>query len=143
MVAQGCKKQAAPAPVQRVVLSVPRVQPDFALGPLPFEDDVNAGAMPRVVNREAPRRQPVQPEHLLAQVKIADVQSEAVAEAQRLQDARLLQEQQAASERQQEELNEEIERDVRTQEEMEAEPRIQDIPEVPTQAAPLESTQPQ
>jgi len=31
----------------------------------------------------------------------------------------------------------------KTQEKMEAEPRIQDIPELPPEPAPLESTQPQ
>src|ERR1700757_403142 len=59
IVAQGCKKQAAPAPVQRVVASVPRVRPDFALGPLPVED-IDAGVMPRV-DRTAPRPPQVQP----------------------------------------------------------------------------------
>jgi type IV secretory pathway VirB10-like protein len=142
MVAQGCKKQAAPAPVQSVVVTAPRVQPDFALGPLPFEDDVNSGARQRV-EREAPRRQPAQPVQVQAPVQRVDVQAAAVAEAQRLEDARLLEEQEAASERQQEELDQEIEQDKRTQEEMEAEPRIQDIPELPMPAAPFEPMQPQ
>jgi hypothetical protein len=138
IVAQGCRKQAVPAPVQPVVRSLPRVEPDFALGPLPVED-VDSPAMPRV-DRTALRR-PVQVQPV--QVQRADAQAAAVAEAQRQQDARLLQQQEAASERQQEELDLEIEQNLRTQEEMEAEPRIQDIPEVPLQPVPLELTQPQ
>jgi hypothetical protein len=124
MVAQGCRKQAAaPAPVQQVVRSVPRVQPEFALGPLPVED-VDQGAMPRV-DRTPRRRQPVQP----VQAQNTDAQAAAIAVVQRRQDARLLQQQQAASQRQQQELNQEIEENMRMQQEMEAEPRIQDIPE--------------
>jgi hypothetical protein len=137
IVAQGCKKQAAPAPVQRVVASVPRVRPDFALGPLPVED-IDAGVMPRV-DRTAPRPTQVQP--VQAPMQEADTQA-AVAEAQRRQDAMLLEQQQAASQRQQEELDQEIEQDVRAQQEMEAEPRIQDVPELPL-SAPEESMQPQ
>jgi hypothetical protein len=84
------------------------------------------------------RRQYVQP----VPVQRADAQA-AVAEAQRQQDARLLRQQEAASQRQQEELDREIDQDMRMREEMEAEPRIQDIPELPPEPAPLESTQPQ
>ncbi|HEX3373650.1 MAG TPA: hypothetical protein VHS13_05535 [Edaphobacter sp.] len=137
MVAQGCKKQAAPAPVQRVVASVPRVRPDFALGPLPVED-IDAGVMPRV-DRTAPRPPEVQP--VQAPVQQADTQAPA-AEVQRRQDAMLLEQQQMASQRQQEELDQEIEQNVRAQQEMEAEPRIQDVPELPL-SAPVESTQPE
>jgi len=138
IVAQGCKKQAAPAPVQTVVSSSgPQVQPDFPVGPLPVED-VDPGAKPRV-ERAAGRRQQVQP----VQVQSADAQAAAVSAAQRRQDERLLQQQEAASQRQQEELDREIDQDMRMREEMEAEPRIQDIPELPPEPAPLESTQPQ
>jgi hypothetical protein len=140
MVAQGCRKQSAPAPVQPVVRSLPRVQPDFALGPLPVEEVDDPVATPRV-DRAALQRPQVQP--VQVQVRRADTQNEAVAAAQRLEDARLLQQQQAASQRQQEELDQEIEQDLKTQQEMEAEPRIQDIPEIPMEPAPLESTQPQ
>jgi hypothetical protein len=143
IVAQGCKRQAAPAAMLPVVSSsVPRVQPNFALGPLPVED-VDPDAMSRV-DRTAGRRPPqvqqaqVQP----VQVQRADVQAAAVAEAERRQDARLLEQQEAASERQQEELDQEIEQDLKTQQEMEAEPRIQDIPELP-EPAPMEPVQPQ
>ena len=138
MVAQGCRKQSAPAPVQPVVRSSSRVQPDFALGPLPVEEMDDPVATPRVARAalQRPQGQPVQ-------VRRADAQNEAVAAAQGLEDARLLQQQQAASQRQQEELDQEIEQDLKTQQEMEAEPRIQDIPEVPMEAAPLEPPQPQ
>jgi hypothetical protein len=124
MVAQGCRKQAAaPALVQTEVSSGPRVQPEFALGPLPVED-IDQGARPRV-DRTARRRQPVQ----TVQTQSTEDQAAAIAVVQRRQDARLLQQQQAASQRQQQELNQGIEENMRTQQEMEAEPRIQDIPE--------------
>jgi hypothetical protein len=138
MVAQGCRKQSAPAPVQPVVRSSSRVQPDFASGPLPVEEMDDPVATPRVA-RAALQRPQLPP----VQVRRADAQNEAVAAAQGLEDARLLQQQQAASQRQQEELDQEIEQDLKTQQEMEAEPRIQDIPEVPMEAAPLEPPQPQ
>jgi hypothetical protein len=132
MLAQGCKKQSAPAPAQTVAQSVPRVQPDFALGPLPVED-IDAGVMPRV-DRTAPRLPQVQ----AVQAPVQQVDTEAAAaEAQRRQDAMLLEQQQAASQRQQEELDQEIGQDVRAQQEMEAEPRIQDVPELPL-SAPVE-----
>ena len=140
IVVQGFRKQSAPAPVQPVVRSSSRVQPDFALGPLPVEEEERV-ATPRV-DRAALERPQVQP----VQVQLpqrADSQNEAVAAAQRLEDARLLQQQQAASQRQQEELDQEIEQDVKAQQEMEAEPRIQDIPEIPMEQAPFEPAQPQ
>jgi hypothetical protein len=139
IVAQGFRKQSAPAPVQPVVRSSLRVQPDFALGPLPVEDVDEPVATPRV-ERAALQRPQVQPVQVQQRT---DAQNESVAAAQRLEDARLLEQQQAASQRQQEELDQEIEQDLKTQQEMEAEPRIQDIPEVPMEAAPLEPPQPQ
>jgi hypothetical protein len=72
------------------------------------------------------------------QAPVQQVDTEAAAaEAQRRQDAMLLEQQQAASQRQQEELDQEIGQDVRAQQEMEAEPRIQDVPELPL-SAPVE-----
>jgi hypothetical protein len=137
MVTQGCRKQAAPAQAA-VVRSVPRMQPNFALGPLPVEEVDEPVATARV-DRVALQRPQVQP----VPVQRADAQNEAVAAAQRLEDARLLEQQQAASQRQQEELDQEIEQDLKTQQEMEAEPRIQDIPEIPMEQTPLEPAQPQ
>jgi hypothetical protein len=139
IVAQGFRKQSAPAPVQPVVRSLPRVQPEFALGPLPVEEAEERVATPSV-DRAAQERPQVQPMQVQRR---ADAQNEAVAAAQRLEDARLLQQQQAASQRQQEELDQEIEQDVKAQQEMEAEPRIQDIPEIPMEQVPFEPTQPQ
>ena len=138
--AQGFRKQSAPAPVQPVVRSLPRVQPEFALGPLPVEEEERV-ATPRV-ERAALERPQVEPVQVQAQQR-ADSQNEAVAAAQRLEDARLLQQQEAASQRQQEELDQEIEQDMKAQQEMEAEPRIQDIPEIPMEQAPFEPAQPQ
>jgi hypothetical protein len=132
IVALEYRKQPASAPVQPVAISLPRVQLDFPVGSLPVEE-VDAGAVPRV-DRGVPPQQ-VQP---IPVEQPADAQPAAVAETQRLQDARLFEEQEAASERQQEELNQDIGRDVKTQDEMQAEPRIQGIPEVP-----VESTQPE
>jgi hypothetical protein len=79
----------------------------------------------------------------LVQAQSADAQAAAVAAEQRRQDARLLQQQQATSQQQQEELNQDIEQTLKMQREMEAEPRIQDVPELPPQPAAPESTQPQ
>jgi hypothetical protein len=138
IVAQGFRKQSAPVPVQSVVHSLPRLQPEFALGPLPVEEEERVAR--RRVDRAALERPQVQPVQLQQR---ADSPNEAVAAAQRLEDARLLQQQEAASQRQQEELDQEIEQDVKAQQEMEAEPRIQDIPEVPMEQAPFEPTQPQ
>jgi hypothetical protein len=87
--------------------------------------------MPRV-DRTPRRRQPVQ----AVQAQNTDDQAAAIAVVQRRQDARLLQQQEAASQRQQQELNQEIEDDMRAREEMEAEPRIQDIPEGPQPMPP-------
>jgi hypothetical protein len=137
MAAQGCKKQAAPAAVQPVVRSVAQVQRDFSFGSLPVED-VGAGVTPRV-DRGPRRRQQVQPVQVQVirvppvQVQPVQVQSSvdaqaAVAAAQREQDERLLEQQQAESDRQQEELNQDIEETLRMQEEVQAEPRIQDNP---------------
>ena len=91
--AQGCRKQPAAASVQPAALSLPRVQLDFPVGPLPVED-VDTGARPRVDHAAPPLQ--VQP----VQVQRADVQNEAVVDGQRVQDTRLLQEQETASERQ-------------------------------------------
>jgi hypothetical protein len=143
MVAHGFRKQSAPAPVQPVVRSLPRVQPDFALGPLPVEEVEERAATPRV-DRAALEQPQMKPVPVPVQVqRRPDAQNEAVAAAQRLEDAMLLQQQEAASQRQQEELDQEIEQELKTQQEMEAEPRIQDIPEIPMEQAPPEPTQPQ
>jgi hypothetical protein len=103
---------------------------------LPVED-VDVGVMQRV-DRAEPRQQVEQEQAQRDAPPVA-----IAADAQRVQDAKLLEEQEAASERQQEELNRDIERDVKTQEEMQAEPRIQGVPEVPVEAVPVESTQPE
>jgi hypothetical protein len=128
----GCKKQVAPASTQPVVPSAPRVQPDFPVGSLPVEN-VDIGG-PKV-DRAPRRRQQVQP---VQAPPSTDVQAAAAAE-QRRWDATLLQQQQAASQRQQQELNRDIEVNLKTQQEMQAEPRIQDNPGT----TPPQPTQPQ
>jgi hypothetical protein len=141
IVAQGCKKQVAPAPVQPVVSSSrPQLQPDFPVGPLPVED-VDPGATPKV-DGTAVRRPPQAQQVQVQPVQVERVDAGAVAEAQRRQDERLWKQQEAASERQRQELDQEIQHDVQTQQEMEAEPRIQDIPELP-ELGPMEPVQPQ
>jgi len=123
MAGQGCKKKQAPAAVQPVVRAVPRpAWPDFPDDPPPDQPVVaDQGAHHsgrRVVAPvvEAPR--PV-------------VDPEALAEAQRQRDATLLQQQQTASQRQQQELNGVVQRSYKTYQQQQAEPRIQAIPEVP------------
>ena len=148
---QGCKNQAALAPVQPVVRTALRVQPDFPVGSLPVEDVITRRATP---SRAAGPRTQVQPTPAPAQS--TDVQAAALAAAQEQQDARLLQEQrdarllqeqqdaqllqaqQTESQRQQEELNQEIEQEMRWRQEVDSEQRIQDNP---GQAAPVQPTQ--
>ncbi len=136
---QGCRKQAAPAPVQPVVRSVPNVQPDFPSGSLPVEN-VDPVAAPRM--NTAARRQQQQQQVQPVRVQNGDIQNAAIAAAQRVQDARLLQQQLAASQRQQQELNQEIQQDVKAQQDVQAEPRIQDVPGAPI-PVPIQPTQPQ
>jgi hypothetical protein len=123
-------QQAAPAPVQPVAISSsgPQVQPDLPVGSVPVAD-VDSGARPRVKRAARPRYQgqPVQAQSTDAQ---------AAAAAQRQRDERLLEEQEAASQRQQEELNQDIEQTLKMQQEMQAEPRIQDNPGPPTPTSP-------
>jgi hypothetical protein len=133
MAVGGCKKQAAPARVEPVVRTARWVQPDFAARSLPFED-VDPVARPRRVERAVP--QPAQPLQIQPQVQGTDEQNEAVAAAQREQDARLFEQQEAASQRQQEELNQEVEQEMTRQQQVQAEPRIQEIPEVDQWAPP-------
>jgi hypothetical protein len=133
---QGCKKKAAPAPVQTVVRSVPQVQPDFQVGSLKVED---VDPAPRV-NRAARVLPPVQPEP----AQSTDAPAADLAAAQRVQDARLLEEQRADSQRQQQELDEEIQQIEKTQQDVQDEPRIEDGPSWPGQTTPpLQPTQPQ
>jgi len=138
MTVQGCKKKAAPAPVQPVVRRAPQVQRDFPVGPLPVEH-VDTGSS-RSGDQARGRRIEVQPE----QVQDAGAQAEAIAAAQRRQDAALLQQQQEASQQQQQELDQEIQQTVKRQQEVQGEPRITDGPPGPGQATPpMQPTQPQ
>src|SRR5947208_9252793 len=78
MVGQGCKKQAAPAPVQPA-MRVPRVQPDLRVGSLPV-GSLGPYGTPKV-ERVARRQPPVQPQ------ESKGIDAQAVAAAQRKQDA--------------------------------------------------------
>jgi hypothetical protein len=128
IVGQGCKKKQAPAPVQPVVRTVPRAaQPDFPDDPPPVPvvaDQVAHHAVRRAVAPPVQAPRPV-------------VDPEALAEAQRQRDASLLQRQQAASQRQQQELNGVVQRSLKIQQDQQAEPRIQDAPEVPITQQPV------
>ena len=122
---QGCKRHTAPAPAKQIVRSIPKVaQPDIP-GPLPVD---NANQGPSL------RRPPSKRHAQASQVQSlpTDVgEAASAAAAQRRQDASLLQQQEAASHAQQQELNEEVQRDRKVQEQMQDEPRIQDAPEPP------------
>jgi hypothetical protein len=130
MMGQGCRKQAAPVPVQGVVPSVAQVQPDFHFGSLPVED-VDAGVTPRI-DRSLRQWRQVQPAPVvrvtLQPVQEQSTDAQAAAAGQREQDERLLEQQEAESQSQQEELDRDIEENVRMQQEVQAEPRIQDTP---------------
>jgi hypothetical protein len=137
VVAQGCKRKAAlPQPA---AFSVPRVPTDFVVGALPFESD-DVSATPKVAR--VARQQPVQ----LIQVQGTNDQDAAIAaEAQRRQDATLLQEQQAASTKQQQELDRQVQQNLKMEQEVQEEPRIQEAPEMPLptfQQGPFPSFQP-
>ena len=122
MVGQGCKKKQVPAAARPVVRTVPRsATPDFPDSPpqtvvldQPAHHSVRRTAPAPVVR--APR--PV-------------IDQAALEAAQRQKDAVLLQSQQAASQRQQQELNGVVQRSYKFQQQQQAEPRIQEAPEVP------------
>jgi hypothetical protein len=122
MVGQGCKKKQAPAVVQPVVRASPRPAPvdfpDDPPEPLKLDQPVHHAARRAAPSPVVPASRPV-------------VDPNAAAEAQRQRDATLLQRQEAASQRQQQELNGVVQRSYKLQQQQQAEPRIQDLPEVP------------
>jgi hypothetical protein len=121
MMLQGCKRHATPPAAQPAVLNVPKVpQPDIP-GPLPVDSGDTAP-----VQRPAPVRRVSRPDQ--SQIRYAQA---AAAAAQRRQDAALLQQQQTASQQQQQELNHEVKQGTDAQQQMQAEPRIQDPPAPP------------
>ncbi len=124
MLAQGCKKKAAPVVVQPVVRSAPRPSGP-SLSDFPPDD-------PQVTDTKAPH-QPRSHRVVVAQVdpapQPADVES--AEEAQQRRDAVLLKQQEAASQRQQQELNGVVQQSLKTYQEQQAEPRIQSAPEPP------------
>jgi hypothetical protein len=121
----GCKRHATPAPAQPVVRTLPPINAEmnFPVGSVPpakVNQDISVAVRPR-------------PRVIATQstlVPQAETQA-AIATEQERQDAILLQQQQSASQRQQEELNREIEQNVREQQRIQDEPRIQELPEVP------------
>jgi hypothetical protein len=126
VLAEGCKRHVAPVASQPVVRSSPAVNtvPNFDDGPLPVESTEVAVVSSR--GRAVSRQTQVQP----AQVQPEDTQAISAAE-QRRADAKLLQEQQTASQRQQDELNREVEQNMERQRQDESVPRIQEAPETP------------
>jgi hypothetical protein len=122
MVGQGCKKKQAPAPVQPVVRAAPRPEPpDFPDDP---PEPLNVDQPVHHVARRVAPAPVVQPPRPV-------VDPNALAEAQRQRDATLFQQQQAASQKQQQELNGVVQRSYKLYQEQQAEPRIQSLPEVP------------
>ena len=120
---QGCKKKQAPAAVQPVVRTVPRAaQPDFPDDPPPLPVIADKGTHHSVRRAVAPAVVP--PPRPV-------IDPDALAEAQRQRDAVLLQRQQAASQRQQQELNGVVERSAKIRQAQQDEPRIQEAPESP------------
>ncbi|WP_353068593.1 hypothetical protein RBB75_15400 [Tunturibacter empetritectus] len=123
MAGQGCKKKQAPAAVQPVVRTVPRAaQPGFPDDPPPVPVVADRGTHHPVRRAAAPALAPARP---------PAVDPNALAEAQRQRDASLLQRQQAASQRQQQELNGVVERSAKIRQAQQDEPRIQEAPEAP------------
>ena len=115
----GCKRRSVPAQ-QPVVHTLPAVktEPNFYVGPLPVEavDDNTITARKRTV-----------PARSQTQTSPA-VDAATIAAEQRRQDAKLLQQQQAASQKQQDELNKEVQANIRAQQQMQAVPTVQEAP---------------
>jgi hypothetical protein len=124
VLSDGCKRHTATVPAQTGVVrhTVPRVMPeprtDF------FSDD---DPMPKTSQPDAHRRRAVVPQVVQSLPDEQQIAAQA-AERQRQQDGRLWQQQEAESQKAQQELNQEVERGQKEQEQMENEPRIQDAP---------------
>jgi hypothetical protein len=120
MLSQGCKR-TAPAPTPA---AAPRSAPAPRFEPFPNDGAVeDTGALPQPVRHR--RRE------LPSTVQTADVQQETAAQVeaeQRKRDAALLQQQEAASQKQQLELNRIVQQSQKAQEEDQGDPRIQDAP---------------
>ncbi len=126
VLAAGCKRHVSPVASQPVVRSSPAVNtvPDFDDGPPP----VGSAGVAVVSNR----RQAVSRQTELQTAQVQPEDTEAISSAdQRRVDAKLLQEQQTASQRQQDELNREVEENIERQRQDESVPRIQEVPETP------------
>jgi hypothetical protein len=119
---QGCKKTPGPAAAQPVVHAAPR------RAPVDFPDEPSEPVSPdQPVHHSARRIAP--PPAVYAPRPVVD--PAAAEAAQRQRDATLLQRQEAASQKQQQELNGVVQKSYKLQQEQQAEPRIQDVPEVP------------
>jgi hypothetical protein len=89
-----------------------------------FTDD---GPMPKTTQPATPSRRAVLPQMVESPPDPQKIAAQAE-ELQRQQDGRLWQQQEAASQKAQQELNQEVEQGQKEQEQMENEPRIQDAP---------------
>jgi hypothetical protein len=127
LVVGGCKQKVAVTPVQPVVLrSVPKVPSPFGpMEDLPDPDAVKGNGTQVRAPRHAPvvRVPPSPPSGPSPEALAA-----AAAMAQKAQDTRLLQDQQAASQRQQKELDQTVQQSIKATQQMQEEPRIQDAP---------------
>jgi hypothetical protein len=135
---EGCRKQAVPIAAQPVVRSLPLKleEPDFSGDPLPIESgNSNTASRTGMAARGRPQVQTAQVEPV--QAPDTKLQAALIAAIQREQDAELLQQEQAESQRQQRELDQEVQQNLQLQQEIEAQPWIQEAPgSIPTQAIP-------
>jgi hypothetical protein len=121
----GCKRQPAPVVQPRAVVksAVPRAEPE--LGPYEDDDPMPKGSQPAEAHRHRVVLAPVVPPEPDPQLVAAEAEAR-----QREQDGRLWQQQAVESQKAQEELDHEVQRAQKEQDEMQEEPRIQDAPTV-------------
>ncbi len=136
----GYKRHATPAKTQPIVRTLPSMKaesdlPAGSLPPVDFDQDASVEVRQHSRPKQAQSTDVTQTEAPQVQTQAA------LEEEQRRQDAILFQQQEAASQRQQEELNRQIEQDVKEQQRIQAEPRIQEVPEVPISQPTQESPQ--
>jgi uncharacterized protein (DUF1800 family) len=119
---QGCKRPAPPPPQTRTVVRQPVRSLEAVPAPEPVPDD------DQPMRSQARRRRVDMPQPVEAPIDRRAVDAQAAA-LQRQQDARLWQQQTAASQKAQRELNQEVDESVKAQQKQQEEPRIKDAPE--------------
>jgi hypothetical protein len=139
ILSEGCKRYVAPAPAQTgtVRSSMPRVVSDLSADFFADDDPMPKATQPAAT----PSRRMVLPQAIESPPDPQKIAAQAE-ELQRQQDGRLWQQQEAASQKAQEELNQEVERAQKEQDQMENEPRIQDAPGPEQMGLPVGLEQP-